>query len=122
MWRLQGRVNESTMQMKCIFWTDSYLCLNPDYLCKTDWAQGGVALDLSCLLDFDFPLGYHLPYHMYDRISLDLTYDMGDEFPLRNQSLTDIINLKQLHNVLLPLYSPIERNIQILGSFWETIT
>ncbi len=27
-----------------------------------------VALDLLCLLDFDFPLGIHLPYHMDDLI------------------------------------------------------
>ena len=50
---------------------------------KTDC---GFALDLLCPLDCDFPLGIHLPYHMYDRLSLDLTYDMEDEYPQGNQS------------------------------------
>ena len=36
---------------------------------------------------------------MYDRISLDLMYGMGGEYPLGNQSLTDIINVKLLHNL-----------------------
>ncbi len=32
----------------------------------------GVALDLLCLLDFDFLLGIHLPHHMYERFLHDI--------------------------------------------------
>ena len=33
-------------------------------------------------------------------MKLDLTYDMEDEYPLGNHSLTDIINLKRLSRLL----------------------
>ena len=29
-----------------------------------------VAFNLFCLLDFDFPLVIHLPYHVYDQLSV----------------------------------------------------
>ncbi len=35
------------------------------------------------------------------KCKLDLTYDMEDEYPLENQSLIDIINLKQLHDLVI---------------------
>ena len=40
---------------------------NHIYLPTTDC---GIALDLLCPLDCDFPLGIQLPYHMYDQVSL----------------------------------------------------
>ncbi len=60
----------------------------------------GVALDLLCPLDCDFPLGIHPSRHGF--ISRML-YDMIDEFQMGNHSLTDIINLKQFHNLLSPV-------------------
>ena len=50
----------------------------------------GVALDLLCLLDCDFPWGIHI-----------LTYAMEDEYPLGTQSLIDIINLKPLNDLFI---------------------
>ena len=40
------------------------------YVCQYDggFQQCGIALDLLCPLDRDFPLAIHLPYHMYDGV------------------------------------------------------
>ena len=61
----------------------------------------GVALDLLCQLDCDFPLGIHVPYP--GNTVTDHTYDMVDEFPMGIHSLMDIVNLKQFHNLFYPV-------------------
>ncbi len=39
-------------------------------------------------------------YEIIAALIIDHTYDKVDEFPKGDQSVADIINLKQLHNLL----------------------
>ena len=50
-------------------------------------------------------------------MKIDHTYDIVDDFPMENQSLTDIINLKQLHN----LFNVVLLESKDLGHFVKKI-
>ena len=49
-------------------------------------------------------------------MKLDLTYDMGDEYPLGNLTdiITDIINLKQPYNFLIVVFH--QTRLQFVGN------
>ncbi len=65
----------------------------------------GVALDILCLLDFDFPVGIH-PFQLgtTSGFPLDLMYAKGEEYPLGNQSLTDKHNKSKATSQFVILY------------------
>ena len=60
-------------QMRQLFTVENALDSDLPMLLETDSSSitdCGIAFDLLCPLDCDFPLGIRLPYNMYDRLSL----------------------------------------------------
>ena len=105
---MEEKSNDALFQIsiKCIFEIIGFWKQNQF---KRHLTNSRVTLDLLCPLDLDFPLRIHLPYHIAGY--------MSDELPLENQSLSYIINVKQIENLLLPVFVVTWPNMQSSSSF-----